>query len=891
MRSVYMQPTPSQALADTTNAIHQVVLKLQTHLPAFDYALLEDAASADLVVGHAGQGANGVVDVAHCHGLYPTSLGSADAWHWGANKAVISNLVGAKEITVPAEWVADILRRDMHVNPHVIGWAIEPAEWTPRDAHDGYVLWNKTRRDQVCDPSPCLQLAAAEPKQRFLTTFGEGTPNVRTVGRQPYEAMKEAVRGAEVYLATTKETFGIGTLEAMACGIPVLGYRWGGTADLVEHGVTGFLVEPGDVDGLREGLAYCKQFRAILGANARAKALTFTWDKVARQIAAVYDLALQPHVGPKVSVIIPVFNYAQYVEQAIQSVVAQQAAFDFEIIVVDDGSTDDSNAASWGALKTSPHPRALFDVMEVPNGGVARARNTGIEAARGEYVVCLDADDRLGDPAFLQTLADALDADRTLGIAFTSITMMTEEGTPGSVSQWPHGYDFDGQAQGRNQVPTCCMFRREAWKRAGGYRAAYTPAEDAELWLAMGALGYRAKHVTEAGMFWYRLHPNSLSAAVRTGKKREPDWRAAHPWTSDGQRPFASDGKPHPNPHSWPVRNYDRPLISLVVPVGPGHEQLVTEALDSIEAQAERRWECIVVNDSGEPLTLSSHVWAKVIETEGATGASHARNLGVSAARGKFVAFLDADDCLDPRFLQMTLRAYQRRGRYVYTDWVSLNKQGAYERHDSPDYVPNEVFTRTSVHSINVLIPRRWLLDVGGFDETMTTWEDVDLFMKLAARGYCGERVPEALVLYRYGTGTLRESGVPQEAALKALLRDRYHEYIVEGKPIVCCGTPPKIAPAPPMPSQNGGAPEGEMVRVEYTGPWVPEARQTLRGAATNTFYGERARGDIFFVWKKDFDAMPDKFVALTPVEETIEPTPVPPAPELVQHDALAAAD
>jgi glycosyltransferase involved in cell wall biosynthesis len=886
-RTVYMMPTPEQALADTTNAIHQIVLKLQKHLPAFGYALVEDAHGADLVVGHAGQGANGVVDVAHCHGLYPTATGSADGWHWGANRAVISNLIGAKQITVPSEWVADILRRDMHVAPHVVGWAIESEQWQPGSDHQGYVLWNKTRRDQVCDPMPVMNLAAICPEQRFITTFGEGTPNLRTVGRQRYEDMAALIRGAEVYLATTKETFGIGTLEAMACGIPVLGYRWGGTADLVEHGVSGYLVEPGDVDGLREGLGYCKQFRTILGANARAKALTYTWDKVAAQIAAVYDLALEPHVGPKVSVVIPCHNYARFVGEAIESVRRQEANFVFEIIVVNDGSTDNSSEVIGNALDGVA---ACGVVVSQTASGPATARNMGIDRARGTYVVCLDADDRLGSAEYLQTLADALDADRALGIAFTSITMMTEDGTPGSVSQWPHGYSFDGQAEGRNQVPTCCMFRREAWQRAGGYRGAYEPAEDAELWLRIGALGYRAKHVTEAGMFWYRLHGQSLSASVRSGQKREPDWRAAHPWARDGQRPFAADGQPRPNPHSWPVRNYDQPLVSFVVPVGPGHARYVNGALDSIEAQTERRWECIVVNDSGEPFALPGHTWARVLQTEGATGASHARNLGLHAARGKLIAFLDADDLLNPRFLELALKGYARSGRYVYTDWVSLNKRGEYEPHETPAYIPGEVFQRTSIHSINVLIPRRWLLDVDGFDETMTTWEDVDLFMKLAARGYCGERVAEPLVLYRYGTGRLRETGEPIKEELKALLRERYHEYIVEGKEVVCCGSPPQKAVAAPIPGAGGDVTD-DMVRVEYTGPWVPEARQTLRGAVTNTFYGERARGDIFFVWKKDFDAMPDKFVALAPVEGIVEPTPVPPAPTLVSYDSAAAAD
>lgn len=873
---VYMMPTPEQAAADTTNAIHHIVLKLQKHLPAHGVELVETPEAADLIAGHAGQGSAGAVDVAHCHGLYPTAHGGVERWHWGANKMVVSNLIGARAITVPSEWVADILRRDMHVSPHVVGWAIDADEWQPAEAHQGYVLWNKTRPDGVCNPEPMVKLAALANDQLFLSTFGEGvTPNVRVVGRQTRDMMKGMIQRAEVYLATTKETFGIGTLEAMACGVPVLGYRHGGTADIVEHGVTGYLVEPGDIEGLLEGLAYCKKHRDVLGANARTAALTYSWDEVAAQFADIYRRAMPVVPRCKVSVIIPVYNYGRFLREAMESVFVQETSFNFEVIVVDDGSTDNSAYTAERAFGDYPDIDGQLIVQE--NAGVAAARNFGIQRSHGQYIVCLDADDRLGDRGFLQILSDALDADRSLGIAFTSLTLMDEAGKIGNVPSWPSGYDFDQQAQGRNQVPTCCMFRREAWERAGGYRAAYTPAEDAALWLSIGALGFKAKHVTEAGMFHYRLHGNSLSSPVRTGEQVEPNWRAGHPWIRDNQRPFAADGQPQTNPHSWPVRNYDRPMVSIVVPVGPGHARYLPEALDSIEAQTFRFWETIVINDTGEPLDLTAYPWVKDYEAY-SRKASRSRNLGIEAANAPLVAFLDADDLLHPEFLEKTLRTYQRHGRYVYTDWISLNKQGQYETHLTHEYVPGEIFHRTSIHAINVLIPRKWLVEVGGFDESMTTWEDVDLFMKLAAAGYCGQRVPEALLTYRYSTGSLREQGEPIKDKLKALLRERYEKYMTGETMCSCFGGATEATSLPPSP----GTDDADMVYIEYTGEHVPQGLHDCIGPATRTNYQDRGRGDRFFVWRADFEAGQDRFVAIVPLEQGIEKTPVPPAPELI---------
>lgn len=288
---VWMTPTPFEAARDTTNSIHQIVLRLQKHLPPFGVELIEQPATADLRAAHAGQGSREPVDVAHYHGLYNTAGGHTEAGYFAINAAVIANLKTAKEVTAPSNWIADILRRDMHLEPHIIGWGVDTDEWTPGE-NRGYVLWNKARVDFICDPSPMQWLAERAPTMPFVSTFGQEGLNVKIVGRQPYAVMREIVRGARIYLSTNVETFGIGVLEACAAGVPVLGFRQGAIADYIEHGVHGFLAEPGDLEGLLEGLHYCVKYRKVLGANARSLARQFSWDKVAEWIAQVYREAL-----------------------------------------------------------------------------------------------------------------------------------------------------------------------------------------------------------------------------------------------------------------------------------------------------------------------------------------------------------------------------------------------------------------------------------------------------------------------------------------------------------------------------------------------------------------------------------------------------------------------
>lgn len=871
LRKVLMYPLPSHAAKDLSNSINQIVYRLQKTLPKYGYELTEDENAAELTACHAGQCGNGAyADIAHCSGLYPTASGQSEFWHWGANVGVIQSLRAAKQITVPSQWVADILRRDMNVNPAVIGWAVDFDEWTPAENY-GYVLWNKTRADAVCDPKPMVDLAAKSYKQLFLTTFGEGTPNIKTIGRVPFEEMKEHVRHAGVYLATTKETFGIGILEAMACGVPVLGYRHGAISDIVEHGNHGFLAEVGDIQGLIDGLEFCLKHRDVLGANARKRAQEYTWDKVAQQFAAVYDRALAPHTGVKVSVIIPCYNYGQWVGEAIDSALSQNTTFDYEIIVVDDGSTDNSVEQARTRFSTE---KCFLSVYEKENGGVANARNYGIERASGEYIVALDADDKLGSPDFLQTLADEMDKDRALGIAFTSLQVISETGELAEgISAWPDGWDFDKHVNGFNQVPTCCMLRREAWARAGGYRKDCEPAEDANLWLRIGALGYGAKHVVKLGWFHYRDHAGSLSKV-----RPQPNWRN-FPWVTDNARPFASQGNPPRG--SFPVRNYDTPLVSIIIPVGKGHGDIVRRALDSVEAQTERNWECILVSD-GMGTPLNGYTWIKYAETGGiGLGAAKARNIGLQMARAPLVVFLDADDYLHPLFLEKTIQAHRRSGRYIYTDWVSINKDGVMETHQSENYDVNAVFRKSSIHAVNVLMRRKDALAVGGFDESLPTWEDPDFFMKLATNGVCGERLAEALFAYDYTTGTLREKAETMKDELKKTLYARYRDYIEGIKMCGCNNNPKGTAGALPEMSALSGAethPEfGAMVMVEYRG---SRAGREVIGATSRTRYQYRENGDVFYVWAVDIAADPESFLPLAAPEVDIEKTIVPAEPE-----------
>jgi hypothetical protein len=139
------------------------------------------------------------------------------------------------------------------------------------------------------------------------------------------------------------------------------------------------------------------------------------------------------------------------------------------------------------------------------------------------------------------------------------------------------------------------MFRRDMWERAGGYRQEYAPGEDTEFWLRGLSVGFNAKRVTSEPLFNYRMHGGSAS---RT--KTYIDITEDKPWVKDRSlMPIAA-----PTRRSNLVRSYSEPLISVIIPVGPGHAKHLNKALDSLLAQTFKGWEVIVIDDTQSEIIM-----------------------------------------------------------------------------------------------------------------------------------------------------------------------------------------------------------------------------------------------------------------------------------------------
>ena len=585
MKLIYSVPLLSTAQRTPNNGISQVVLNLAKYLPEFGYRITEDPFRADMFVHHAGEG-RGQAQVAICHGLYPTANKDLQAPSalYQINANVIADIVNARRVIVPSAWVAGILEREMHLKPDIVRWGVSAQDFYPVQKPGDYVLWNKNRANLVCDPVWMNRVARELPNVNFVSTFGETASNVKIVGRQEKPAMNDLIRNAGVYLATTKETGDIGTREALACGVPVVAFAQGAVLDLVRHGVNGYLVAPGNVKDLARGITYCLKFRNVLSRNALKSAKGFGWREPVARTAQIFDEVLQGFSAGsfKVSVVIPCFNYASEIAAAVKSAAEQTTKFEVEIIVVDDGSTDDTPIV----LQELEKQYSSLHVLRQSNKGVAAARNAGIEKARGQFVVCLDADDRIA-PTFIEKTASALAADDSLGIAYTGLQLAT-----GGTTGWPPPkVDYDKQFSGQNQIPTCALFRREDWARVGGYRSYMQPSEDADFFTRLLLFtGKKAAMVTQEPLFIYSVHNDSLSAEYRGRGKIDP-FTARGEFELGRRRPMAAPLSEQGSQRSNPVRDYDNPVIDIQVK-GRKRQDILT-TLDSLENQTMRNWRLV----------------------------------------------------------------------------------------------------------------------------------------------------------------------------------------------------------------------------------------------------------------------------------------------------------
>jgi glycosyltransferase involved in cell wall biosynthesis/ADP-heptose:LPS heptosyltransferase/Flp pilus assembly protein TadD/predicted O-methyltransferase YrrM len=452
------------------------------------------------------------------------------------------------------------------------------------------------------------------------------------------------------------------------------------------------------------------------------------WSKFLPDCNTVY----KRYCEPIVSVIIPCYNYARYLLEAVGSVIGQTFQ-GFEIIIVDDGSTDNSRQVAEQLVTAFPQ-HSIRLITQENSGNPAFSRNRGIAEARGDYILCLDADDMLA-PDMLDECLKVLEKDASISIAYTD--RLDFDGVDQVVRAGDYNFDL---LKHQNHISYCTLFRRKVWEDVGGYRP--VGCEDWDFWIAAGARGHFGQRIP-LPLFKYRRHD--------TGRFQE-----------DSRNPEIVKAKIIVNNQSCYLReevmaaesllaknsglsNMSGPLVSVIVPTHNRPEMLV-DTIRSILNQTYRNFEIIVVNDAGADVEgvinyLNRDGNITYVRHAQNRGLAAARNTGIKVSRGKYIAYLDDDDIFYPDHLETLVFSMIKGGHKVaYTDAHRAHQamnSGRYSvtARDLPysyDFDYDTILVTNFVPVLCFLHERACIDQTGFFDESLTTHEDWDMWIRMS---------------------------------------------------------------------------------------------------------------------------------------------------------------
>jgi glycosyltransferase involved in cell wall biosynthesis len=524
-----------------------------------------------------------------------------------------------------------------------------------------------------------------------------------------------------------------------------------------------------------------------------------------QRLAGETDLCPLARTNLLTTVVVPLYNGARTIEEALRSVLEQTLPPD-EIIVVDDGSQDEGPEI---VARMAARHRITF--LTKPNGGQSSARNLGIRHAHGDLIALLDQDDTW----YPQHLADLTKPfreprPRELGWTYSNLDEIDGDGTLVSQSviartpaEHPKTNILDCLRQDMFVLPSASVISRRALEAVGGFDERLSGYEDDDLFIRLLQAGYDNVYIDRALSRW-RIYPESTSFSPRMAVSRMifahklmaafPDDpakaifyardlivpRFLHHVAETLRRALRSGDTSSADAcvrdlgileTSVPER--DRPrmlrtnlLTTVVIPLYNG-ERYIEEALRSVLEQTLAPDEIIVVDDgstdAGPAIVRrmgKSHPITLLTQAHG--GVASARNLAVRHAHGDLIALLDQDDAWFPSHLaEMKPHFQDPRPRplgWVYSDLDEIDQSGellaqsSLTRSAAPhpktsiaDCLRQDMLVMPSAS----MFSRKAFEAVGGFDDRLSRYEDDDFFLRLLHAGYDNVYIAKALARWR----------------------------------------------------------------------------------------------------------------------------------------------
>jgi glycosyltransferase involved in cell wall biosynthesis len=472
----------------------------------------------------------------------------------------------------------------------------------------------------------------------------------------------------------------------------------------------------------------------------------------------------------RVSIVTPFLDAGAFIDEAIESVLSQ-TFIDWELLLVDDGSSDGSTATARRYASAMPERIRYLSHPGGGNRGASASRNLAIRHATGEYLAFLDADD-VYLPRKLEEQVRILDSRRDADVLYaaTEYWHSWSGSIEDSSRDWiwhPHGLELDRVVPppralaaflGDGGTVPCMgsvLVRREAVLAAGGWEDSFRTICTDQVFHAKLLLGSPALFVD---VCWdrYRQHAGSSCRKVAAEGRTEATFAAYLHWLEDYLRAERVS-----DPSLWAalraaMRAYDPlrasratpapaagpALVSIVIPC---HNQgrFLSEAIESATRQTHPALEIIVVDDgSTDDTSQIAGRFASVQRVRQANrGAPAARNAGLEKATGELVLFLDADDRLLPDAISRGVAALE-----AHSDWACvtghvrvIDRSGTVVDTPPQDHAGGDQFVAllrsNYIWTPGAVLYRRSALDVvGAFDPAAGASADYELNLRLARR-------------------------------------------------------------------------------------------------------------------------------------------------------------
>lgn len=206
---------------------------------------------------------------------------------------------------------------------------------------------------------------------------------------------------------------------------------------------------------------------------------------------------------PSISIVIPCYNSGKYLPEALSSISEYSGANKYEVIIVDDGSTDADTLELLDRLKQD-----VYIIIHQKNGGPAAARNTGVRNANAEYILFLDSDNKIRSNVFIDKGVSVLNQNAEVGVYHGNPAFF---GDVSGERLFEKGV-FDLKRMIRyNYIDMCSMVRKAAWQEVNGLdeKRLIMGHEDWDFWLRIGRTKWQFYYTDEV-LFDYRVVANSM---------------------------------------------------------------------------------------------------------------------------------------------------------------------------------------------------------------------------------------------------------------------------------------------------------------------------------------------------------------------------------------------